>query len=53
MMRIDKYQILTSPCSKELQAEMNERIAQGWQPWGSLQFSSLLYVQAVVRYLTE
>lgn len=53
MTRIAEYQILYSPSPITLSAKVNEKIAEGWQPYGSMSSSikgsSTVHCQPVVR----
>jgi len=46
---IQEYQILQSASYAELQSLVNEKIRAGWQPWGYLVYSDMLYVQVVIK----
>ncbi|MGB0521416.1 MAG: hypothetical protein ACPGJS_00580 [Flammeovirgaceae bacterium] len=46
---IQEYQILQSASCIELQGLVNQKLKEGWQPWGVLFFNDMMYVQVVVR----
>jgi hypothetical protein len=52
-----KYAIIKSDTAEGLAREVQIRIENGWQPWGSIQMDHLggtsLYVQPLVRYAAE
>jgi hypothetical protein len=54
---VTKYQIVSSSDRSKVVQQMQDYIAAGWQPWGSLSASSdgvqMVYTQAIVRYETD
>ena len=48
MSRIAEYDIITASDSKQLAAKINEKIAEGWQPYGDPFSHTGQLLQAVV-----
>lgn len=42
-----QYAILSAPNAQELQNQVNERLARGWEPYGSPFVEKGIYFQAV------
>lgn len=47
-MEVSKYKIIQATSAQELQALVNEAIREGWQPYGSIAFDGMQYVQPMV-----
>ena len=48
MSRITKYAIITGKDSQDLACKVNEKLAEGWRPQGSLVVSGGNFLQPVV-----
>jgi hypothetical protein len=53
MRKIIEYGILMSSSTSELANDVNDAIAKGWQPYGSLTINNAIVAQAMVKYQLE
>ena len=48
--RILEYDVIEADDREHLQREVQEALADGWQPWGGVAMNNGGYAQAIVRY---